>query len=56
MPVKAPPTAPNKKKNKQQREGSLMATTDHKGVQKPIEGTSDHFKKLLEEPLKGPNG
>ena len=26
---------PNKKKNKQWHEGSLMATTDHKGVRSP---------------------
>ena len=41
---------PNKKKNKQQREGSLMATANRKGGQKPTEGTLDHFKKLLEGP------
>ena len=27
-----------------------MVTTDRKGGQKPIEGTSDHFEKLLEGP------
>ena len=41
---------PNKKKNKQRHEGSLVATTDHKGGQKPIDGTLDHFEKLLEGP------
>ena len=41
---------PNKKKNKQRREGLLVATTDHKGGQKPAEGTPDHFEKLLEGP------
>ena len=41
---------PNKKKNKQQREGSLVATVDHKGYWKPTEGTPDHFEKLLEGP------
>ena len=41
---------PNKKKNKQQREGSLVATADRKGSQKPAEGTLDHFEKLLEGP------
>ena len=41
---------PIKKKNKQQREGLLVATADHKGGQKPIEGTPDHFEKLLEGP------
>jgi len=39
---------PNKKKNKQRREGSLMATAYRKGGQKPIEGTPDHFENLLE--------
>ena len=38
---------PSKKKNKQRHEGSLMAATDRKGGQKPIEGTLDHFEKLL---------
>ena len=41
---------PNKKKNKQRCEGSLMATTDRKGGQKPTEGSLDHFEKLLEGP------
>ena len=41
---------PSKKKNKQRREGSLVATTDHKGGQKPNKGTSNHFKKLLKGP------
>ena len=36
--------------NKQRREGSLVDTAGHKGVQKPTEGTQDHFKKLLEGP------
>ena len=27
-----------------------MATTDHKGGQKPTEGTLEHFEKLLEGP------
>ena len=27
-----------------------MATADHKGEWKPMEGTSDHFEKLLEGP------
>ena len=40
----------NKKKNKQRREGSLMATIDHKGGQKPMEGTPNHFEKLLKGP------
>ena len=40
-----------KKKNKKQwREGSLMATTDRKGGWKPMEGTPNHFEKLLEGP------
>ena len=39
---------PSKKKNKQRREGSLVATTDHKGGQKLAEGTLNHFEKLLE--------
>jgi len=41
---------PNKKKNKQRRKGSLVATADRKGSQKPAEGTLDHFEKLLEGP------
>ena len=41
---------PSKKKNKQRREGSLMATADSKGGQKPAEGTLDHFEKLLKGP------
>ena len=41
---------PNKKKNKQWREGSLMATADRKGGQKPTKGTLDHFEKLVERP------
>ena len=41
---------PNKKKNKQWHKGSLVATSNHKGGQKPIEGTPDHFEKLLEGP------
>ena len=38
---------PNKKKNKQRREGLFVAIADHKGGRKPIEGTPDHFEKLL---------
>jgi len=41
---------PNKKKNKQRREGSLMATADYKWGQKPAKGTLHHFEKLLEGP------
>ena len=41
---------PNKKKNKQCHESSLVATTDRKGGQKSTEGTLDHFKKLLKGP------
>ena len=41
---------PVKKKNKQRREGSLVAITDRKGGWKPAEGTPDHFEKLLEGP------
>ena len=41
---------PNKKKNKQRREGSLVAIADRKGDQKPTEGTPDHFEKLLKGP------
>ena len=40
----------SKKKNKQRREGSLLAATDHKGGRKPTKGTLDHFEKLLEGP------
>ena len=31
-------------------EGSLMATADRRGGQKPTEGTPNHFEKLLEGP------
>ena len=41
---------PNKKKNQQRREGSLVATTDRNGGQKPAMGTQNHFEKLLEGP------
>ena len=38
-----------KKKNKKQRcEGSLVASADRKGGRKPMEGTPNHFKKMLE--------
>ena len=40
-----------KRKNKKQwREDSLMAATDCKGGRKPMEGTLNHFEKLLEGP------
>jgi len=39
-----------KKNKKQWREGSLMATADRKGGRKPMEGTPNHFKKMLEGP------
>ena len=41
---------PVKKKNKQLREGSLVAAADRKGGRKPMEGTLDHFEKLLKGP------
>ena len=42
---------PAKKKNKkQQREGSLEAAADWRGGQKLVEGTPNHFEKLLEGP------
>jgi hypothetical protein len=41
----------NKKKNKQQHGGSLMAATEQKGGWAPTEGTPDHFEKLLEGPV-----
>ena len=41
---------PGKKKNRQRHEGSLVATTDHKGGRKPAEGTPIHFEELLEGP------
>ena len=41
---------PNKKKNKQRCEGSLVAAADRKGGRKLIEGTPNHFEKLLEGP------
>ena len=39
-----------RKNKKQQREDSLVATADCKGGRKPMEGTSNQFKKLLEGP------
>jgi hypothetical protein len=39
-----------RKKNKQWREGSLVATAKRKNKKVPTEGTSDHFKKMLEGP------
>ena len=40
-----------KRKNKKQwREDSLVAAADRKGGWKPMEGTPNHFKKLLEGP------
>ena len=41
---------PNKKKNKQRCEGSLVATANRKGGRKPTKGTLDHFEKLLKGP------
>jgi hypothetical protein len=38
----------NKKKNKQRQGGSLVVDTKQKGGRVPIEGTPDHFEKLLE--------
>jgi len=39
-----------RKNKKQQREDSLMATADRKGGRKPMEGTLNHFEKILEGP------
>ena len=39
---------PSMNKNKQRREGSLVAAADCKGGRKFTEGTSDYFEKLLE--------
>ena len=40
-----------KRKNKKQRhEDPLVAAADRKGGRKPMEGTPNHFEKLLEEP------
>ena len=41
---------PNKKKSKQRREGSFVVAADRKGGRKPVEGTLNHFEKLLEGP------
>ena len=41
---------PSKKKNKQWREGSLMAVADCRVGWKPTEGTLNHFEKLLKGP------
>ena len=48
--VKGACNRPNKKKNKQQREDSLMATADRRGSRKPAEGTPNHFERLLKGP------
>ena len=37
-----------RKNKKQRREDSLVAATDRKGGRKPMEGTPNHFKKMLE--------
>ena len=42
--------SPIKKKNKQWCEGSLVAAADRRGGRKPVEGTPNHFKKLLKGP------
>ena len=40
-----------KRKNKKQRcDNSLVAAADRKGGRKPMEGTSNHFEKMLEGP------
>ena len=40
-----------KRKNKKQRhEDSLVAAADRKGGRKPVEGTPNHFEKMLEGP------
>jgi len=39
-----------RKNKKQRREDSFVATANQKGGQKPMEGTPNHFKKLLEGP------
>ena len=42
---------PAKRKNKkQQRDNSIKAAADRKGGQKPMEGTPNHFEKMLEGP------
>ena len=44
---------PNKKKNKQRREGSLMATTNCKGVRSPStvpQTTSRSYRRTMPEP------
>ena len=41
---------PIKKKKKKWREGSLVAAADRKGSRKPMEGTPNHFEKMLEGP------
>ena len=40
----------NKKKNLKGRWGSLVATAERKAGRAPVEGTPDHFNKLLEGP------
>ena len=39
---------PAKKKKKQWHKGSLVSAVDRKGGRKPMEGTPNHFEKLLE--------
>ena len=42
---------PAKRKNKKQwRDNSLVAIANHKGGWKPVEGTPNHFEKMLEGP------
>ena len=41
---------PIKKKNRQQREGSLVAFADRRGGRRSMKGTSNHFEKLLKGP------
>ena len=48
--VEGASNCPNKKKDKQRHEVSLVASADRKGGRKPTEGTPDHFEKLLEGP------
>ena len=43
-----------RKNKKQRRKDSLVATTDHKGGRKPVEGTLNHFKKNAREAMPKP--
>ena len=52
--VKGASNRPNKKKNKQQREDSLMATADRNRGRNPTEGILDHFQEVARRAMPEP--